>query len=54
MSALTTGPPKQPTEKGKLVKYKASASNSQVGPIKLKLLPAILKGMEILKKIWLW
>ena len=54
MSALTIRPPKQPIDKGKFVKYKTSASDSQVGQIDLKLLPAILEGMGILKSIWLW
>ena len=54
MSALTTRPPKQPIDKGKFVKYKASASVSQVGPINLKFLPAILEGKGIMKSIWLW
>ena len=41
-------------EMGKFVEYEASASDSQVGPINLKLLPAILEAIEILKSIWLW
>ena len=44
----------QPMKKGKFVEYKVSASDSQVGPINLKLLPAILEGMGILKSIWMW
>ena len=51
MSALTTRPPKHSIDKGKFVEYKASASDSQVGPINLKLLPAILEGIGILKSI---
>ena len=54
MSVLTTRLLKQPIDKGKFVKYKTSASDSQVGPINLKFLPAILEGMGILKSIWLW
>ena len=42
---LTTRLPTQLMERGKFVEYKASASDSQVGPINLKLLPAILEGM---------
>ena len=53
MSALITRLPKQPMDKGKFVKNKASASDSQVGPINLKFLPAILERIEILKKIGL-
>ena len=53
-SAQTTRPPMQPIKRGKFVEYKASASDSHVGPIKLKLLPAILQGMGILKSIWSW
>ena len=51
MSALTTRLSMQPIERRKFVKYKVSASDSQVGTINLKLLPAILEGMEILKNI---
>ena len=54
MSALTSRLPMQPIERGKFVKYKVSASNSQVGPMNMKLLSAILKEMRILKSIWLW
>jgi len=54
IGTLTTRPPSQPMEREKFVEYKASASDSQVGPINLKLLPAILEGMGILKSIWLW
>ena len=36
-SALTIRPPMQPMEREKFVEYKASASDSQVGPINLKL-----------------
>ena len=43
MSALTTRPLKQPIDMGIFVKYKALASDSQVGPINLKFLPAILE-----------
>ena len=53
-SALTTRPLMQSMERGKFVEYKASASDSQVGPINLKLIPAILDGMGILKSMWLW
>ena len=53
-SALTNKPPIQPAERGKFVNYKASASDSHVNPINLKLLPAILKEMRILRTIWLW
>ena len=53
LSTLTIRPPMQPMESGKFVEYKASALDSQVGPINLKLLPAILEGMGILKSIWL-
>ena len=51
LSTLTTRPPTQPMETKKFVEYKASASDSQVGPINLKLIPAILEGMKILKSI---
>ena len=40
-------------ERQKFVEYKASALDSQIGLINLKLLPAILEGMGILKSIWL-
>ena len=53
-SVLITRPIMQPMEKVRYVEYKASASDSQVGPINLKLLPAILEGMGILKSIWIW
>ena len=49
MSALTIRLPTQLIERKKLVKYKASASDSQVDPINLKLLPGILERMGILK-----
>ena len=51
MSALTTRPLAQSIRRGNFVKYKASASDSQVGPINLKFLPAILEAMGILKSI---
>ena len=51
MSALTTSLPMQPIEREKFVKYKVSASDSQIGSMNLKLLPAILKKIKILKNI---